>query len=138
VNRWGYRLYYLNDAGETIAERGLDAPNETEAIAKGRELALATRQRISGYMVVRYEQTERVLVAGNLRLVDRDDKCEQFILPENRYCDQPAVYHDEIRGQAYCEEHAAAWAKWRGDETPSHMEMDDAVRGTPYAPDPRD
>lgn len=59
-----------------------------------------------------------------------DDACEQFILSENRYCDQPAVYHDEIRGQAYCEAHAAAWQKWRGAEDMTGMtELDRLTDG---------
>lgn len=50
-----------------------------------------------------------------------ENDCEQYILTENRYCEQEAVYHDEIRGQAYCEEHAKAWQRWRGAEDMTGM-----------------
>ncbi len=62
--RWGYRLYYLNDAGEIIAERGLGSPNGTQAAIDGARLARESAQRFPKWRVVRYEQSERTIAEG--------------------------------------------------------------------------
>jgi hypothetical protein len=64
MNRWGYRLYYLSDANEIIAERGLGSPNETAAAIDGARLARESAQRFPKWRVVRYEQTEQTIAEG--------------------------------------------------------------------------
>lgn len=62
-----------------------------------------------------------------MRERDESADCDQFILTENRYCEQPAEYHDEVRGQSYCEAHAQAWQRWRGAEDMTGMLTDEQV-----------
>ena len=64
MTRWGYRLYYLNEAGEPLAEQGLGSPNEMQAAIDGARRANESRARFASWRVVRYEQTERTIAEG--------------------------------------------------------------------------